>query len=359
MKDGEFPGAPPHPSLVEKDPAVIKNVDERVLYEKESQQWVFERKEEEHTVEYVYNFIVQQWVPRPDLQSQKENDESVNKQEIKKVKKEKIQAMKDEIQRLRNAEKSSAPSTSGVFVSKLPSDVTSDELFEIFSKYGVIAEDFKTNRPRIKLYYDQGQFKNEALVIYHNKESVYLAIDMLDNSKIRSSKESEPIKVEPAAFSEERDSEKAPSRVLTAEEKQLLHKKKEMLKQKVSSWDDEDPSAVAGRAEQIRQRIWKKSLVIENMFRVEELKNDKYLESDIIEDIKSECDKYGIGSSVTKVSFFDVERVVVVRFDSIEAASQCRSAFDGRYYDGLKIHAREYAGEKFSSNHKIIGRNEP
>ena len=86
---------------------------------------------------------------------------------------------------------------------------------------------------------------------------------------------------------------------------------------------------------------------------------EKYLESDIIEDIKSECDKYGIGSSVTKVSFFDVERVVVVRFDLIEAASQCRSAFDGRYYDGLKIHAREYAGEKFSSNHKIIGRNEP
>ena len=52
MKDDEFPGAPPHPSLVEKDPAVIKNVDERVSYEKESQQWVFERMEAEHTVEY-------------------------------------------------------------------------------------------------------------------------------------------------------------------------------------------------------------------------------------------------------------------------------------------------------------------
>lgn len=358
MQGDGFPDAPPHPSVVENDPAVIKNVDERLSYEKESQQWVFERKEGQSTVEYIYNFIIQQWIPRPEVQSQKENDESINKQEIKKAKKEKIQAMKDERQRLRNAEKLGAPSTSGVFVSRLPSDVTSDELFDIFSKYGVIAEDFKTNRPRIKLYYDQGRFKNEALVIYHNKESVNLAIDMLDNSKIRSSTDLEPIKVEPAAFSGEKDLEKAPSRVLTAEEKQLLQRKKEMLKQKVSGWDDEDPSAVAGRAEQIRQRIWKKSLVIENMFRLEEMKNDKFLESDIIEDIKSECDKYGIGSSVTKVSFFDVDRVVLVRFDLIEAASQCRSAFDGRYYDGLKIKAREYAGEKFTSSH-LIGRDGP
>lgn len=296
--------------------------------------------------EYVYNFILQQWVQRHENEAEDDEDESENKLEIKRAKNEKMQAMKDEALRLKLVEKSDGATTTSIFVSGLPPDVTSEELNEVFSKYGVISEDFKTGLPRIKLYYENDQFKNEALVTYHNKESVNLAVDMLDKTKIRPSKHLQPISVQMATFQEEKREPKE-RRVLTAEEKSILQKKKELLKRKVSGWGDEDPSGALDRAQQIRERIWKKSLVIKNMFRPEELKTDSFLEADITEDIKSECDKYGIGSSVSKVSFHGDEGVVLVRFDLIEAASQCMTSFNGRYYDGLKLQAREYAGEKF------------
>lgn len=351
MSGKDFPSAPPHPSVIEKDPSVVKTVDERLSYDQENQQWLFEIVQSDKTVEYTYNFIVQQWVPRLDTQVQKDEDEAENKQEVKKAKREKIQAMKDEIQKLKDAE---GPSTSSVFVSNLPSDITVNKIHEIFSKYGVIAEDFKDGRPRIKLYYENEKFKSEALITYQNKESVRLAVDMLDDSKIRHSPDLAAIKVEPAIFNGDKNTVTAVHRLLTTEEKQLLYKKKQLLKKKVSGWDDEDPSALLNRAEQIRNRIWKKSLVIENMFRTEDFAGDKHLLSDIKEDIRSECDKYGIGSAITNIIFFDLDRIVLIRFDLIEAANQFRSVVDGRYYDGLKLSAHQYGGEKFATSEREL-----
>lgn len=90
-----------------------------------------------------------------------------------------------------------------VYVTSLPDDVTEDELHDVFSRFGVIAESADSDKPRIKLYTDEkGNFKGDALIgrfecclicsaelilciVYFRPESVQLAIDMLDETDFR------------------------------------------------------------------------------------------------------------------------------------------------------------------------------
>lgn len=52
-----------------------------------------------------------------------------------------------------------------VYVTSLPDDVDEDELYDVFVKYGVIAEGIQDGKPRIKLYRDdEGNFKGDALI---------------------------------------------------------------------------------------------------------------------------------------------------------------------------------------------------
>jgi HIV Tat-specific factor 1 len=52
-----------------------------------------------------------------------------------------------------------------VYVTSLPLDVTVDEIFDTFSKFGIIAESTENDEPRIKLYAnDKGTFKGDALI---------------------------------------------------------------------------------------------------------------------------------------------------------------------------------------------------
>lgn len=52
-----------------------------------------------------------------------------------------------------------------VYITSLPDDVDVEELHQVFSRYGVIAESLDSDAPRIKLYTDdQDNFKGEALI---------------------------------------------------------------------------------------------------------------------------------------------------------------------------------------------------
>lgn len=52
-----------------------------------------------------------------------------------------------------------------IYVTSLPDDVDEEELHQVFSKFGMIAESAENNKPRIKLYADdQGNFKGDALI---------------------------------------------------------------------------------------------------------------------------------------------------------------------------------------------------
>lgn len=91
-----------------------------------------------------------------------------------------------------------------VYVTSIPLDVEFDEIRDVFSKCGVIAEEIDSGRPRIKMYTDDsGNFKGEVLVVYFRPESVNLAIQMLDETDFRLGLQGPhgPMRVQPADFS--------------------------------------------------------------------------------------------------------------------------------------------------------------
>lgn len=95
-----------------------------------------------------------------------------------------------------------ARKNTAIYITNLPQDVTEEEIKDVFSKCGVIAEEIDRGKPRIKLYKnDKGQPKGDALVVYFRPESVKLAVQMLDDSDFRFGVEGTRIKVQPADFS--------------------------------------------------------------------------------------------------------------------------------------------------------------
>lgn len=73
-----------------------------------------------------------------------------------------------------------------IYVTSLPLDATIEEVAQVFSRCGVIAEEIDSGKQRIKLYHDEeGKFKGDALIIYFRSESVQLAIQLLDDTDFR------------------------------------------------------------------------------------------------------------------------------------------------------------------------------
>lgn len=71
-------------------------------------------------------------------------------------------------------------------MTSLPLDVEFDEVVQVFKRFGMLAENFETNLPRIKLYKnDNGEFKGDALIVYNRPESVNMAIQFLDDTDFR------------------------------------------------------------------------------------------------------------------------------------------------------------------------------
>ncbi len=84
-----------------------------------------------------------------------------------------------------------------VYVSGLPDDITPKEFEEFMSKCGVIMFDEEKQENKIKLYLDHhGNVKGDGRCCYLKRESVELAIQLLDDSDLRGSK----IHVELAKF---------------------------------------------------------------------------------------------------------------------------------------------------------------
>jgi HIV Tat-specific factor 1 len=111
-----------------------------------------------------------------------------------------------------------------VFVTSIPLDAEFDEIRDVFSKCGVIAEEIDSGRPRIKMYMDEnGKFKGEALIVYFRPESVNLAIQMLDESDFRLGVTGPqgPMKVQAADFSFKSQQE-APAKTSMRDKKKII-----------------------------------------------------------------------------------------------------------------------------------------
>ncbi len=101
-----------------------------------------------------------------------------------------------------------------IYISNLPDDVHESELVEFFTKCGVIKKDPETGMGcssagpyvvdefKVKLYRDsEGKPKGDGVLRYLRKESVLLAVEMLDGTLFRP--EGPEINVAPVLLSED------------------------------------------------------------------------------------------------------------------------------------------------------------
>lgn len=280
-----------------------KDLDPRISYDQTEDKWIFEDPETNDNFEF--NPVLERWIP---LILSDESNATEAQKEIQEKKKQKLQELKEEKQ----TRKKTPPQTA-VYVSKLPLDADLTELKHIFSKYGIIAEDLLTGKPKIKLYSDDnGDFKGDALVVYLKPESVELAIQMLNGTKLRV--KGEDISVQKAEFKEKAETEnKTTKRPLTEEERQTIRKRLKALNDKAGDWHGDDDSI---------NPKWLRTVVIKRAFTLKELEEDPLVKEDIEEDMREGCEAIG---AVDKVIVFDEEEegVVMVRFANGDSAVKC------------------------------------
>jgi RNA recognition motif-containing protein len=99
--------------------------------------------------------------------------------------------------RIRKNKKKSAGPNNWIYITGLPSDCTVDEVKLHFSKVGLIALNPLDQQSKIKLYYDaNGLCKGDCSLCYNAKESVDVAINVLDLGYIRPSNQVNVTKAE-------------------------------------------------------------------------------------------------------------------------------------------------------------------
>ncbi|KAL4950753.1 hypothetical protein BDW69DRAFT_201950 [Aspergillus filifer] len=221
-----------------------------------------------------------------------------------------------------------------VYVTSIPLDAEFDEIRDIFSRCGVIAEEIDSGRPRVKMYMDEeGKFKGEALVVYFRPESVNLAIQMLDDSDFRLGVAGPqgPMRVQAADFSFKSQQE-APAKTSMRDKKKII-KRTQRMNNKLTDWDDDEPSALV-----VTNSKFEKVVILKHMFTLQELDEDPAAILDIKEDIRDECSKLG---EVTNVVLYDKEEagVVSVRFSNPESARACVQTMNGRFFGGTAVEA--------------------
>ncbi|TQS33226.1 hypothetical protein Golomagni_06436, partial [Golovinomyces magnicellulatus] len=255
-----------------------------------------------------------------------------------------------------------------VYVSGLPSDATSEEIYELFSrKAGVIAEEIDSGAPRIKMYNDaEGNFKGDALIVFFKPQSVQMAIMLLDDSEFRftasgnkdgritvqeadSSYKKTQYDNKDAAKGENGAKEKRPPQ--NNSDRQKIIRKTQKLDAKLADWDDDEPQELPGAGKR------DKMVVLQHMFTLQELEEDPAALLEIKEDIRDECSKLG---AVTSVVLYDeeVDGIVTVKFKDAESAMACINLMHGRSFDGRTVQAYLTTGkEKFkkSSNNNDDG----
>ncbi|KAJ5717012.1 hypothetical protein N7488_002658 [Penicillium malachiteum] len=331
---------PLDPSEFDSDPRIsFSKLDDKFILETEDGQ------------EFAYDSAIKRWVQAVDeelLRQQQEaykvagvdeNEESHPRDRKKRKQQDDADSNKPKKQRVNTA----------VYVTSIPLDVEFDELRDVFSKCGVIAEEIDSGRPRIKMYMDDdGQFKGEALVVYFRPESVNLAIQMLDETEFRLGAPGAlgPMKVQPADFSYKSQKD-APPKTNMRDKKKIIERT-QRLNSKLADWDDDDPAAALPETNSRQD----KTVILKHMFTLQELEEDVAAILDIKEDIRDECSKIG---DVTNVVLYDKEEdgVVSVRFADPAAARQCVQTMDGRFFGGTRVEAYISQGrEKFKKTNE-------
>ncbi|KAG7697658.1 hypothetical protein KL930_000287 [Ogataea haglerorum] len=309
-----------------------KDLSKYLLFDKVRSRWVIDNPEEEDSFEF--NPILERWVPViQDYQTEKRpHDEVSNPEDLKREKRQRLEELKREKEELRQYRQKR---NCCIYVSQVPKDITFEELEAIFGKYGVLAQDLRTESSKIKMYKDEeDHFKGDCLIEYLKEESCDLAIGLLDDTKLRPADES-PIRVSKAEFSNQ--TEPKPRVKMKTKERLQLKKKIERIHKKLHDWSDTEED------DETRRLREERTLIFKHCFTLKELEDDPGAILDIKEDIREGCEEIG---DVTNVVLYDLEEdgIVSVRFKSAVAANNCISKMNGRYFGGHRLQVEKYDG---------------
>ncbi|XP_058646256.1 HIV Tat-specific factor 1 [Onychostoma macrolepis] len=214
-----------------------------------------------------------------------------------------------------------------VYVTGLPPDITPDEFVEFMSKCGIIMRDPVTEEYKIKLYKDKdGNQKGDGLCCYLKKESVALAVRLLDETEIRGYQ----LHVEEAQFELKGQYDASKKK-----KKNKEYRKRLQQQQKQLDWRPEK----AGEARKRHEKV----IIIQNMFHPSDFEEDPLVLNEYREDLRTECEKFG---QVKKVIIFDrhPDGVASVAFKEPEEADMCQTALNGRWFGGRKLSAELWDG---------------
>ncbi|XP_074528159.1 17S U2 SnRNP complex component HTATSF1 [Halichoeres trimaculatus] len=215
-----------------------------------------------------------------------------------------------------------------VYVSGLPPDISTDEFAELMSKCGIVMRDPITEEYKVKLYKDkEGNLKGDGLCCYLKKESVALALRLIDESEVRGYR----LHVEAARFELKGQYDASKKK-----KKNKDYRKKMQQQQKQLDWRPEKQGEVRKRHEKV--------VIIRNMFHPSDFEEDPLELNEYREDLRSECEKFG---EVKKVILFDrhPDGVASVAFKEPEQADACIQSFNGRWFGGRQLSAQLWDGQ--------------
>ncbi|XP_021163552.2 HIV Tat-specific factor 1 [Fundulus heteroclitus] len=214
-----------------------------------------------------------------------------------------------------------------VYVSGLPPDISSDEFVELMSKCGIVLRDPITEEYKVKLYKDKdGNLKGDGLCCYLKKESVALAVRLIDESEVRGYK----LHVEAARFELKGQYDASKKKKKSKDYKKKLHQQQKQL-----DWRPEKQGELRKRHEKV--------VIIRNMFHPSDFEEDPLVLNEYREDLRTECEKFG---EVKKVILFDrhPDGVASVAFKEPEQADACILSFNGRWFGGRQLSAQLWDG---------------
>ncbi|KAK2502666.1 hypothetical protein MC885_012214 [Smutsia gigantea] len=215
-----------------------------------------------------------------------------------------------------------------MYLVRLPPDITVDEFIQLMSKFGIIMRDPQTEEFKVKLYKDnQGNLKGDGLCCYLKRESVDLALKLLDEDEIRGYK----LHVEVAKFQLKGEYDASRKK-----KKCKDYKKKLSMQQKQLDWR---PERRAGPSRMRHERV----VIIKNMFHPMDFEDDPLVLNEIREDLRVECSKFG---QIRKLLLFDrhPDGVASVSYRDPEEADYCIQTLDGRWFGGRQITAEAWDG---------------
>ncbi|PSN73048.1 U2 snRNP-associated protein Uap2 [Corynespora cassiicola Philippines] len=231
-----------------------------------------------------------------------------------------------------NSKKPRVQENRAIYITNLPHDTTVKEIEDVFKKYGMIDQGVD-GAPRIKLYRDDdGNFNGTALVVYFKKDSVDIAIRLMDDYEFRMGDRSNgTIRVQEAdmSYKKTKDNDEAAAKMVRKDRKTAERNRAEMNR-KLAEWSDNEDQAAETYAP--KKSKWEKIAIVKHAFTLAELEDNPEEIFDIVDDMTAEGNEHG---EVTNVTVYDKEPegIVAVRFKDAKSAEEFKKKNHGRWFD--------------------------